>query len=304
MNEHHDPDASQADEQLDPRALDALRVALVSVPAPAGAVRDAHIEAALAAFDSAASNVHEPIVDMRATRRRRSRTPQLLAAAALVVVAGIGVALAVRTSSEPSDNVADSAPASQKTADQSSAAAERDGGSDGTSDRFADDAADSAAGMAPSAADGDRNTTMDNGYAAETGPTTAASAQQRTIEAPDLGEFTTDTALRDAVESLVADTSVASTTAVPPGVSPTAPPDPAAGQTESAPPTAPPTAPSITGPAAVLDTCAGVLPPSFDVVATATVAGAPVVVITLPSSDGLTSSRAVLDGSDCSLRPL
>lgn len=266
-----DHDASSADE-LTPDQLAELVGRLGDVDGPDPARRAAHLTAALAAFDTmgveAAPEPIAPVVAMTDRRRDRARRMQRLAvAAAVLLVVGFGAVVAVGTSGdgdEMATSAADSAASGGDTRDAAS-----------TQQEMADlDGADAAAA--------------------------AATEAPAPVGAPGpvlLGEFPDDAALGDALAESTLGFD-ASKTAPPTATRSEA--DTEAGAADS--PATTLAASSAGGAAPESAACPDTITANTAVVATATVAGRPVVVISSGSPDP--SRYTVVDLTDCSSRTL
>ena len=177
-----------------------LHRALADVEPVSDVVRRSHLDAALAEFDRLPSGRSE-VTDLTAARARRSLVwlPRVAVAAALVLVAGIGLRLAANGTGGSSD---DSAETATVAADAPAGAADSDASAERglSTDTYDATAESGSAGVGNDAAkqssDDAVTTTADPLSATAVAPSSMFDAAQ----APDLGDYTDAGALADAVE--------------------------------------------------------------------------------------------------------
>ena len=282
MTDHPDPRGSggPSDSSPDPDItsdqFDELVGRLRDVPAPATSVRGAHIAAALAAFDDLPAPAAGVTTDTPTPaplapvvsldpRRQRRRRAAQRWAAAALVLV-VGLGIGLATQQRgSSDDMATSAAGSDASSDQQL-----------SSDRTADAVAPEAATASP----GSQDVPPDP-------------------EILQLGNVADVSALRSALDAARgADT--ATTIAGPPGDIAPAEDGSAGGGLGST-----GSAEAAKAPAPVDATCLEALPPGSLVVAEATVAGRPVVIVeTTTGSEVPTTAATVVDLIDCGARPL
>lgn len=134
MTDHPDPPGpddpagpTSSDAELRADELHQLVGRLRDVPAPTASVRSAHLAAALDAYDALPTTSPRvsdpppvtPVTPISSARRNHQRMIQRwAAAAALVLVAGLGVGLAVQAGGGSDDTASDAAVATQSKADE------------------------------------------------------------------------------------------------------------------------------------------------------------------------------------------
>ncbi|HQF93158.1 MAG TPA: hypothetical protein PLS46_03290 [Microthrixaceae bacterium] len=283
MTDHPDPRGSggPSDSSPDPDMtsdqLDELVGRLRDVPAPATSVRAAHIAAALAAFDDLPALGAEdttdtpttaplaPVVSLDPRRQRRRRAAQRWAAAAGLVLV-VGLGIGLATQQRgSSDDMATSASGSDASSDQQL-----------STERTADAVAPEAATASPGSQDVPPNPAI-----LQLGDVADVSALRSALDAA-RGAHTVTTIADATIDMAPADDGRA-----------------AGGSASTG------SAEAAKAPAPVDASCLDSLPPGSLVVAEATVAGRPVVIVeTTTGSEGPTTAATVVDLIDCGTRPL